>query len=95
MITDFALDPHVLVILFLCKIPNRAIAQFPRACATVESLQSHSCCPLLNGSGSPCGEAEGRGKCSEITVDNSPHGPPYDLVGIDDRERWPERFFNR
>ena len=69
--------------------------QFPRVCATAEALQSRQCCPPLNGIGSACGITEGRGSCGDIDIDNSTHGPPYELEGIDDRERWPERFFNR
>ena len=72
-----------------------ANSQFPRACSTIEAIQSHECCPLLDGDGSVCGEEEERGFCSDIIIDDSEHGPPYALVGIDDRERWPERFFNR
>uniref|UniRef100_H2YVJ9 Tyrosinase copper-binding domain-containing protein n=1 Tax=Ciona savignyi TaxID=51511 RepID=H2YVJ9_CIOSA len=70
-------------------------AQFPRACATLEAIKSHQCCPLLGGTGSRCGEVEGRGICSDITIKDRPHGEQYVLVGVDDRERWPERFFNR
>lgn len=82
-------------IFFLIILPNYVTAQFPRLCATAESLRNGSCCPLLNGVGSVCGEEEGRGKCDWIKIDDSPYGPPYDLVGIDDRERWPARFYNR
>jgi len=70
-------------------------AQFPRMCATLEAILSHECCPPMNGSGSQCGFTEGRGQCESIVVDGLPHGNQYVLVGIDDRERWPERFFNR
>lgn len=83
------------IVWLVYKQLNSATAQFPRLCATSEVLQSHSCCPPINGTGSSCGEAEGRGRCSEIIIDSSEHGPPYNLVGVDDRERWPERFFNR
>ena len=74
---------------------NAVHAQFPRACATLEAILSHECCPLLNGTGSKCGVDENRGECRDIAVDDLPHGNQYVLVGIDDREHWPERFFNR
>nr|XP_002119601.1 5,6-dihydroxyindole-2-carboxylic acid oxidase-like [Ciona intestinalis] len=80
--------------LLLCS-PLLVYAQFPRACATLEAILSHECCPELAGTGSSCGELEGRGSCQDITIDDLPHGQQYVLVGIDDRERWPERFFNR
>ena len=69
--------------------------QFPRACATTDSLSTGVCCPPIDGVGSPCGEAEGRGVCSDIVIDNSTYGPPYALENIDDREKWPSRFYNR
>jgi len=84
-------------ILMLCNLQNILVCgQFPRQCATINALANHECCPPLSGvGGSTCGVEEGRGVCSDIVIDNSTHGPPYELEGIDDRERWPERFFNR
>lgn len=80
-------------LLYLVYLTAQTHAQFPRACAGMEAYLSHECCPLLNGS--KCGVDEGRGICSDIVIDDQPWGGPYVLVGIDDRERWPERFFNR
>ena len=86
----------VVCALITCNLQSALVrGQFPRTCSTTEALQSRECCPLLNGVGSACGVEEGRGICSDIVIDNSTHGPPYELEGIDDRERWPERFFNR
>nr|XP_002129679.2 L-dopachrome tautomerase [Ciona intestinalis] len=78
----------------LASVPY-VYAQFPRVCATLEAIEAHQCCPFLSGNGSRCGEEEGRGSCVDIKIDDLPHGQQYVLVGIDDRERWPERFFNR
>lgn len=71
------------------------IAQFPRACATLDAYLSHECCPEFRGTGSLCGAVEGRGQCLDTTIIDLPHGDQYNLINIDDRERWPERFFNR
>uniref|UniRef100_H2Y9I6 Tyrosinase copper-binding domain-containing protein n=1 Tax=Ciona savignyi TaxID=51511 RepID=H2Y9I6_CIOSA len=92
-----SVNVNIVVCVFVIAMlsPLLVSAQFPRVCATFESIVSHECCPLLGGTGSPCGEAEGRGSCVDITIDDLPHGQQYVLVGIDDRERWPERFFNR
>ncbi|XP_039259423.2 5,6-dihydroxyindole-2-carboxylic acid oxidase-like [Styela clava] len=82
-------------VLVLVCIAGKCQSQFPRACATMEAYLLHECCPVMRGGGSQCGEAEGRGMCADIVVDEQPWGGPYTLFGIDDRERWPERFFNR
>ncbi|XP_066264019.1 tyrosinase-like [Branchiostoma lanceolatum] len=71
--------------------------QFPRACTDDLSLSTRRCCPLWpvsDGTGSPCGEALGRGTCRQIQLDDSPHSPSYPYVGADDRERWPTVFWN-
>ncbi|XP_053556589.1 5,6-dihydroxyindole-2-carboxylic acid oxidase [Bombina bombina] len=75
-------------------------AQFPRQCVTPQALLNGECCPGLFPRQSPdpndqCGSTLGRGQCVPITVDSRPHGPQYQLDGLDDRERWPIRFFNR
>ncbi|XP_078621344.1 tyrosinase-like [Branchiostoma floridae x Branchiostoma japonicum] len=71
--------------------------QFPRACTDDLSLSTGRCCPLwpaADGTGSPCGEALGRGTCRQIQPDDSPHSPSYPYVGVDDRERWPTVYWN-
>ncbi|XP_068091099.1 5,6-dihydroxyindole-2-carboxylic acid oxidase [Hyperolius riggenbachi] len=75
-------------------------AQFPRQCATPEVLASGECCPGVFPQLSPdpndqCGFTVGRGLCVPVTVDTRPHGPQYQHDGVDDREQWPIRFFNR
>ncbi|KAM8962084.1 5,6-dihydroxyindole-2-carboxylic acid oxidase [Pelodytes ibericus] len=75
-------------------------AQFPRQCVTPQILSSGQCCPGLFPQQSPdpndkCGNTLGRGICVPVTVDSRPHGPQYQHDGLDDRERWPIRFFNQ
>ncbi|NXD74309.1 TYRP1 oxidase, partial [Eolophus roseicapillus] len=83
----------------LLSLLSQAGAQFPRQCATVESLQSGMCCPdyfPVFGPGTDrCGVSTGRGRCVQVTVDSRPHGPQYIHDGRDDREQWPIRFFNQ
>ena len=81
--------------LLFCGYFVRVFGQFPRNCATLDAYLSHECCPEMRGGGSPCGEDEGRGTCDAIKVDEEPWSGSYTLFGIDDRERWPDRFFNR
>ncbi|CAK8689246.1 unnamed protein product [Clavelina lepadiformis] len=91
--SKFSVSLFVNVLLVVLSFIPASRAQFPRACATLQAYLSHECCPLVNGSA--CAKDTGRGSCSDISIDDAPHGQQYVLVGIDDRERWPERFFNR
>uniref|UniRef100_A0A8C6WWD6 L-dopachrome tautomerase n=1 Tax=Neogobius melanostomus TaxID=47308 RepID=A0A8C6WWD6_9GOBI len=63
---------------------NLAGAQFPRACCTVEGIQTKQCCPALGSDpGNVCGVLTGRGSCTAVRVDTKPWGG------------WPTKFFNQ
>lgn len=83
----------------LLNVFKPAEAQFPRQCATIESLRSGMCCPdyfpVFGPGTDQCGVSTGRGRCVQVTVDSRPHGPQYIHDGRDDREQWPIRFFNQ
>ncbi|KAM4807536.1 5,6-dihydroxyindole-2-carboxylic acid oxidase [Rhinophrynus dorsalis] len=89
-----------MVVLVVIFHHDHVLAQFPRQCVTPEALLSGECCPGLFPGQTPdpndqCGSTLGRGQCAPIVVDTRPHGPQYQLDGLDDREQWPIRFFNR
>ncbi|XP_037395392.1 L-dopachrome tautomerase [Pygocentrus nattereri] len=90
------MEVRVLCMLLFLGWTQQARAQFPRACCTVESIQSKRCCPPLGSNPADvCGVLSGRGTCSNVRVDTKPWGGPYSLRNVDDRERWPTKFFNQ
>ncbi|XP_014021030.2 L-dopachrome tautomerase [Salmo salar] len=89
---------RALVLGLVCYVtwPDSTEAQFPRVCSTVEGIVSKQCCPALGSDpANVCGLLSGRGNCSDIRVSTKPWGGPYKLRNVDDRERWPTKFFNQ
>ncbi|XP_063311205.1 5,6-dihydroxyindole-2-carboxylic acid oxidase isoform X2 [Pelobates fuscus] len=96
----FTYTSWTVCVLVFITLHELASAQFPRQCISPQILSSGECCPGLFPEQTPdpndqCGSTLGRGACVPVTADSRPHGPEYQLDGLDDREQWPTRFFNR
>ncbi|KAI8509132.1 5,6-dihydroxyindole-2-carboxylic acid oxidase [Branchiostoma belcheri] len=87
------------VVLAACLVAVPVSCQFPRTCMTVDGIVSKECCPeLISPDGQNlgvCGENASRGSCQDLAVPDIPHNPEYPFTNVDDRERWPNKFFNR
>ncbi|XP_078514928.1 tyrosinase-like [Lissotriton helveticus] len=75
-------------LLELCLV-STVRAQFPRDCATQESLSKKHCCPTWTD-GSKCGENSGRGNC----VPNPGFSDGIDHPVEDKRLNWPRNFYD-
>ncbi|XP_053483770.1 L-dopachrome tautomerase [Ictalurus furcatus] len=80
----------------LCEFARGVRAQFPRACSTVEAIESKRCCPSPSADAEDaCGARSGRGACDTVRTDTRPWGGTYTLRNVDDRERWPTKFYTQ
>ena len=67
-------------------------AIIPLPCATPESLQNRTCCPIPNLAGAgPCGVNLGRGSCEPVSVPES----NFDPSERDVRKNWPIQYFDK
>ena len=71
--------------------------QFPKVCATLDSLKSKECCPIPKGFTAPCGSDGNRGTCQEVMIREwnftYSHYKPFQVK--DDRHDWPNALYNK
>ncbi|XP_020628304.1 tyrosinase-like [Orbicella faveolata] len=71
--------------------------QFPRACATLDSLKSKECCPIPKGFSAPCGSDGNRGTCQELMIREwnftYSHFKTFQLQ--DERHDWPNALYHK